>query len=172
MATTRQVATISLTRKQGKAPTGVVSIAVNHVALRGQWSRPTGGRWTPHATTRMVEVSLPGRVDGVVVFGLDRLRSWRPRQVSPIRDDREARGLGATAGPPDPPRWAEITTATIGQKRLKQRGSSRWVSACLGSGPNFESAGGGSTPPGAITRNPCSEHTVGQHRSDGRSRRA
>ena len=35
------------------------------------------------------------------------------------------------------------------QKRLQQTRSSRLVSARLDSGPNFESACGGSTPPGA-----------------------
>ena len=29
--------------------------------------------------------------------------------------------IGATAGPPDPPRWAEITNATIRQKPLGRR---------------------------------------------------
>jgi hypothetical protein len=38
------------------------------------------------------------------------------------------------------------------QKRLRQTGSSRLVSAYLGSCPNFESVGGGSTPPGALSR--------------------
>ena len=57
---------------------------------------------------------------------------------------------GATPGPPDPPRWAEITKATTSWKRLRQTGSSRCVSAGLSSGPNFESVRGGSTPPGAI----------------------
>ena len=37
------------------------------------------------------------------------------------------------------------------QKRLQQTRSSRLVSARLDSGPNFESACGGSTPPGATS---------------------
>jgi hypothetical protein len=56
---------------------------------------------------------------------------------------------GDTLGPPDPPRSAEIPET---YDRVEMARQSGFVSVCLGLsevGSNFESAGGGSTPPGA-----------------------
>ena len=80
------------------------------------------------------------RLDGRLIVGVEAdLVSTRPQHPD-----------GATMGPPDHRDRPRSRKATTSQKRLRQTGSSRLVSAGLSSGPNFESVCGGSTPSGAI----------------------
>lgn len=54
-----------------------------------------------------------------------------------------SRGHWATVGPPDPTKRAEIADERDWIEPASAHNPSRCVSACLGSGPNFESSGGG-----------------------------